>query len=383
MVELDIKAVEEWLTIGMTLNRKTFKKGMKYKLPETLKYNGAVGKPSVDRVIKAYEDCIIKECEGKKNILLQLSGGKDSRLIAALLKKNDIDFSAVVYGDGNCLEVYVAKAVAKVLKIPIKTFTDIKGIYDMEAVVATIISNHGLRLYHGLLNQYHFRDYLRQFDLVLDGYQANYLFDSHCCLDYPRYPWLYLLEEQYAYIPCSVNSTRVFFDFAKEYYTTTLEETWLKEINNARALDFTTVQKWGINDVPVVNQEVVDAVYALPYHARSGIILTQKMIGKINRALWLLPYSSYGGFPLGVPYKKHLWLYNTLQNKLPKWRFADPSESEKYTSECFSDYIKTLPSFVEKLSMVDVDKCLSLLKTSIMFRDRVMNFKIWCENEIY
>lgn len=378
-MNIDWNALEEWLTIGLTLNRKTFEKGVKYKIPEILKYNGIVGEPSINRVIKAYENSIIKMCDNKKNILLQLSGGKDSRLVAALLKKNDIDFSAVVYGDGKCLDVRIAKMVAKILKIPIKAFTDAKGIYNMKAVTDTIKSNHGLRSYTSLLNQHYFRDYLRQFDLVLDGYQGNYIFDSHCCLQYPSMPWLYLIRRQYAFIPCCIDSKKVFLKFARKYYDITLEEAWVKEINNCRALDFATVQKWGINDRPVIDQRLVDAVYALPYKQRSGIVLTQKMMKSVNKTLWLLPYASYGGLPFAVPYKWHVYASAIGYRYFPNWKFADPSASRKYSTECFSDYIKTLPDFVNKLPILQTNKCLELLETSDTFRNRLMNFKIWSE----
>ena len=50
-----------------------------------------------------------------KRVLLLLSGGVDSRLIGALLKKNDIPFECITYGPWESAESYMAKRVANAL----------------------------------------------------------------------------------------------------------------------------------------------------------------------------------------------------------------------------------------------------------------------------
>ncbi len=380
--KINWKAVEEYLTIGTTMNNATFKEGVDFKLTSAMKYNNTNFKSSVDAVLQAFENTILTQCRGKKNILLELSGGKDSRLIAAILKKYNIDFSAVVYGDGKCLDVRVAKLVARSLKVPLDSFTNAKEGFTMEAAREIIKRNHGLRFFHNRINQYHYRDYLKQFDLVINGYTANYLFDSHCCFQYPKYPWFYILESHNAFIPSCVNSKRVYIEYATENYDLSLEELWVNEINSGVTIDYDVTDSLGINEAPVFDQYLIDTTFELPYSQRVGISLTQQMMSKVNKTMWLLPYSSYGGFPLAVPYSKHMWLYARLPKNLPNWRFVDPSESMRNIKELFSDYIETLPAFVSTLSELGIlkkDKALGLLKSSVLFEHRLMNFKIWCD----
>jgi len=392
MVELDTKAIEEYLTIGMTLNHKTFILGKKYKVSKPLEYHGVNGEASVDRVVRAYEECVLDACKGKKNILLQLSGGKDSRLIAAVLKKYGIDFSAVVYGDGEkCMDVRVAKLVAKLLKIPITSFTNVKDVFSKEAALAIVKANHGLRAYHGLAMQYHFRKFLRQFDLVLDGYYGNYLFDAKFYFKYPEHLWMEMLEKQYYFVPCCLNAKSVLLNFISEYYNKSLEEAFIMEVNKCIALDFNAVQSWGIQCKTPINQKLIDAVYTLPYHNRTGIILAQKMLKQIDKKLIYLPYASFGILPLIVPYKYHLGVSKVTSKYFPNWKCNDPSSSQHYGMINFKDYIKTFPDFVRRLSILQTDKSLGLLKGAarsttmgLHFKDRLMNFKLWSDiNEIY
>ena len=51
-------------------------------------------------------------------VLLPLSGGLDSRLIACLLKKNNIPYNAITFGPKESTEPYIAKIVAHKLDIP-------------------------------------------------------------------------------------------------------------------------------------------------------------------------------------------------------------------------------------------------------------------------
>jgi len=52
-------------------------------------------------------------------VLLPLSGGLDSRLLACLLSKNNIPYSSITFGPKESTEPYIAKKVAKQLDIPI------------------------------------------------------------------------------------------------------------------------------------------------------------------------------------------------------------------------------------------------------------------------
>ena len=83
--------------------------------------------------------------QGKK-ILLLLSGGVDSRLLGALLKKNDIPFECVTYGPWESADPYVAKLVANALGARISHLlledTDYKTFGDDVTVFSGGLSFH-------------------------------------------------------------------------------------------------------------------------------------------------------------------------------------------------------------------------------------------------
>jgi len=85
--KINWKAVEEYLTIGTTMNNATFKEGVDFKLTSAMKYNNTNFKSSVDAVLQAFENTILTQCRGKKNILLELSGGKGFQVDRSDTKK--------------------------------------------------------------------------------------------------------------------------------------------------------------------------------------------------------------------------------------------------------------------------------------------------------
>lgn len=54
------------------------------------------------------------------DVLLPLSGGLDSRLLACLMTKNNVPYSAITFGPKESTEPYIAKIVAKKLDVPIR-----------------------------------------------------------------------------------------------------------------------------------------------------------------------------------------------------------------------------------------------------------------------
>jgi len=392
MTELDIKAIEEYFTLGITLNHKTFIKGKKYLDIEPLKYNGVTGKASLNEVVKTLENGILDACKGKKNIVLELSGGKDSRLIAAVLNKYGIDFSAVVYGDGEkCMDVRVARLIAKMLRIPITQF-DTKNAFNKETSYAVMKANHGLRPHHSLAMQYYCRNFLKQFDLVLNGDFGHYVFSVYF---YPNgcieKNWRQLLDRFDYFLPCCVNSKMALQHYISEYYDKTIAEASLMHTNMRLSLDVAATRSWGITCKSPINQKLVNAVCNIPIRDRGNILLAQRVLKKIDKKLLLLPYASWGILPLALPFPTHVYWSKLTKKCLPKWRFSDPSNSRHYIKVNFTDYIKTLPDFVRGLSMLKTNVGLDLLTdaqryttSGVQFKNRLMNFKLWSDvNEIH
>ena len=55
----------------------------------------------------------------KGDVLLPLSGGLDSRLLACLMSKNNVSYDAITFGPKESTEPYIAKTVARKLNVPI------------------------------------------------------------------------------------------------------------------------------------------------------------------------------------------------------------------------------------------------------------------------
>lgn len=82
----------------------------------------------IDQAIDIYEQLILPEQTQAEDILLPLSGGFDSRLLACLMKKNGIDFHSITFGTKESTEPFVARKIAKALGVNLQ-YLELKDEY--------------------------------------------------------------------------------------------------------------------------------------------------------------------------------------------------------------------------------------------------------------
>lgn len=100
----------------------------------------------IDEAIDIYQQLILPNKSYDNNILLPLSGGLDSRLLACLMKKDNIDFNSVTFGTKESTEPYIAQKIAKELSIDLK-YLELKNNYydnfgDEVTNITGGLSNH-------------------------------------------------------------------------------------------------------------------------------------------------------------------------------------------------------------------------------------------------
>jgi len=82
----------------------------------------------IEEAVSIYEQLLIPDVSYGNNILLPLSGGLDSRLLACLMKKNNVNFNSITFGTKESTEPYIAQKIAKELSVDLK-YLELKNSY--------------------------------------------------------------------------------------------------------------------------------------------------------------------------------------------------------------------------------------------------------------
>jgi len=169
-VDIDNEAIAEYLTIGYTLDWKTFEEGKKYK-PRNMKFPKLKTRPDVTiaDVKKALENYFMKFA-GKK-VAVMLSGGKDSRLIVEMCNSLGLDTTAITIGyKRDSRENVIAEKVSLALRIP-HMFLELKPeIYSEENLRRSILLCKADPTSLPFPSHYYYRDTLSSFDVVFEGH---------------------------------------------------------------------------------------------------------------------------------------------------------------------------------------------------------------------
>lgn len=236
---------------------------------------------------------ISKMLEGKK-ILLLLSGGVDSRLLGALLKKNDIPFECQTYGPWESADPYVAKLVANALGVQIDHLMLEDADYKTHGDEVTILSG-------GLCFHMHCHTYavLKRkepiYDFIIHGNLAERSIASHA--NFP--PGTMLTKEQaiegvLAYKSITTRSLGIVDNDIKEEILKDLWET-LQECSSVNkpgyfydyfskvesnsflySAIFNVLQPFGTPFSPYANQDFQEFFCSLPTKFREGKCLFKK-----------------------------------------------------------------------------------------------------------
>jgi len=168
-MKIDSEAIAEFLTIGYTLDWKTFEKGKKYK-PKNMRFPKLKTRSNVTvaDVKKELENYFMKSA-GKK-VAVMLSGGKDSRLIVGMCNSLGLNTTAITTGyKRNSRENIIAEKVSSVLGIP-HMFLELKPeIYLEENLRRSILFCKSDPSSSPHPTDYYYRDILSEFDVVFEG----------------------------------------------------------------------------------------------------------------------------------------------------------------------------------------------------------------------
>jgi len=174
-VKIDNEAIAEYLTIGRTLDWKTFEEGKKYK-PKNMKPPRLKARPNVTVAdVKKELETYFMKFAGKK-VAVMLSGGKDSRLIVEMCNSLSLDTTAITVGyKRDSRENVIAEKVSLALRIP-HMFLELKPeIYSEENLRRSILFCESDPTSSPSPTHYYYRDALSSFDVVFEGHYLTFI----------------------------------------------------------------------------------------------------------------------------------------------------------------------------------------------------------------
>lgn len=194
---------------------------------------------SIDKVadegIEIFKQSIKRRTNGKKNVLLFLSGGLDSRLIAGVASSLDINITTATQGSNYSYEYKIAKEVCKTLELkpPIRISHKIEwlreNLYNIAWKSESAYGSLGLFWQHGVAKLF-----TNMFDCMLNG-----IFGGHLSFGSP-----YFNRSDYN---CEYSDEERILRIDKGFNATPLDQLKKKLHNEAfkkiKAYDFVTIKQ--------------------------------------------------------------------------------------------------------------------------------------------
>ena len=386
-MNLDYEALKEYIALGYTLDRKTLKKGKKFK-PKYIKIPKLAPKDGVtlDEIKEALDNYFL-QFKGSK-VAVFLSGGKDSRVILEMCYRLNIDVTAFTFGYSKISREYmIAKRVCSLLKIPhVFLYLDPK-IYSLKNVRETIMCAPDSPDCAPHFSHYFYKKILSQYDAVFTG---EYITHS--------------LREERFYQP-SDNIERLlrtisFDEICKEEEREKIKEKIVLE-NSGKSLNEIALKKiidtrfkWfdrtrGLFNLycPALDENVINTMWAIP---ETGI--AKRIMKKYNFRTYNLPCTR-SPFPLWFPWVIH-YGYKYIKN------FTKPVTSTLRSNLDMGDwcghwdvYCKLITNLANKLGIersldfdfIDKNIIKKKLRTAMMNVDdaksieKLIKLKIWLE----
>ena len=275
---------------------------------------------TLDTVIDVLKEAMEQETKKSKKIALLLSGGKDSRVLAALAKEIGLEIECITYR-GNENEVKAAENVAKQLNYPCKVIDVPKDyFFNNDYAKQALNLTNGNPHYFNFVYFFGFKEQL-QYDTIFSGEVMTEFMDTGEYRWYEGKPKEGLLQKE-LYLP-----------LVKEpYYTEAIERlktiweqqdlnTFILERKRDRIIYLNILKKLIHLSAPAMNENVLSEVFSLPLKTRSGSRLTREILKKISPDLFKLPT---GRSPLSLRYP--LWIHQGYQKvfkqgtQLDYWR---------------------------------------------------------------
>jgi len=371
MKEANDNVIAETLVIGRGLTDETFTKGRRHEaqIPEF-----KTGTADIHDVIVAMQDFIVKRANG--NSALLLSGGKDSRVIASLMKHAGLSPVCITfsYNEGDP-EVRAARQVCRKLKFEHK-FVKIDPMKYFEDDVIDITD--GNPNYFPMMLFYPIRHEL-DYDAVFTGELMTEFMDTG------EYRWYegdvrYALAKKELMLPMVDNplytiiQTKLLSMYGNDDISRVIVERKLDR------LIYLKLWKKYINFVaPATDEKVLSAVLSLPLSGRISSRLTRNILKIANPELLKLP-TARSPFSLRFPLWFHQ-IYQKLSNRVVGIGGYMPSYiPDKYNIDELMNI---------DLNFIDKGRMRAILSGKLGNRarnvayERMLNLKVWMDKNGY
>jgi len=306
-MNIDNEAIAEYLTIGYTLDWKTFEEGKKYK-PKNMKFPKLKTRPDVTIAdVKRELEKYFMKFAGKK-VAVMLSGGKDSRLVVEMCNSLGLDTTAITIGyRRDSRENIIAEKVSLALGIP-HMFLELKPeIYSDENLRGSILFCESDPSSSPFLTHYYYKDTFSNFDVVLV---------THYITAHLREDRFYQPKDNMKRLLRATTFDNIIKETVREKVkqrlilqneNKTLNEMCLQETNNAHFKRHDVTKNLFNLDYPPNDENVLNAIWSLP---DKGIV--KAILKKYDYKTRRFPCTR-SPFPLYFPWIVH-YGYKYLKN---------------------------------------------------------------------
>jgi len=306
-------SITESLVIGRPLTNFSFSNNIHLGEIPKIKPNG---NGTINSVIKALKKDLEENAKGKVGLLL--SGGKDSRMLAAIMKDIGLDVICYTYhAYPNSAEVRIAKKVAKVLDFKHKFIKlNVDKIYNQNLIDKIIKITDGSPRFQSLLVNMNMKKVFES-DIIVTGDLITEFLDSgeyRSWKDGSNINKALLSKEALRNIVNEKYYNKAIDDL-KEIYKLPYNQLLL-ERKRDRIIRNHQYKKLGINTYqPATNVDVLNLAYSMPLKDRQDGRLIRKIVKIVNKDLYKLP-TARSPFSLRFPLWFHIgWSKVTHRQK--------------------------------------------------------------------
>lgn len=303
-MEIDFDGVAETLVLGYTLDSKTMLKNVKIPSAPVPDFELGSKPTTIDDVYEALRRAVCSLL--KPHTAIRLSGGLDSRIIAAMASQFDKSVIAITYGESQ-VEKRIARKISHVLGLRHYSIDDEYLLSDelMPAVERRVIETGGTMRLHSILFEMIEKKHLQ--DLAIKNVITGAAFDEingssigPCLISKSSFCNI-LVKHSHPILPNEYRQ-RVFgnllehcenIQLKKLFLCVTIRNRFLRSLKNP----FNMI-------IPLLSPDVISAILSLPYHERMNKNIQKRILRKYFPKLFKIPNSS-SMLPPSLPYILH------------------------------------------------------------------------------
>lgn len=178
-MKINYDAVAEFLTLGFVLGDDTFREGEKAERIVDVPEFETNRNSSIADVEESLKVSIENAVRGKENVAIQLSWGKDTRLIVTLAHSLGIDFTAVTHGEKGSVDIEIAKKVANEMQVQHKVYEITPNDFSVDNIYEVVKGTDGLVSFTSFAGGYQSdKKTFSGFDVVLAGSLMSEIMDT-------------------------------------------------------------------------------------------------------------------------------------------------------------------------------------------------------------